>query len=263
MRSAEVRAHSINKSVLRLFFEIAYKGTRYHGWQYQKNALSIQEVVTDKLSTILKNSTGIVASGRTDKGVHASQQYFHSDINQSIDPNILMKRLNAFLPDDISIKSIRRVKSNAHARFDAVKRSYEYRIIPYKDPFLVEFTYRYNHSLDLKKMNIAADLLKGEKNFKSFSRVKTDVSHFSCKVYKARWELRDNTYIFEIQANRFLRGMVRSIVGTLLDIGIGKLTVEKFSTILKAEDRRAAGRAAPAKGLTLTCVEYPEEIFLP
>ncbi len=247
---------------MRYFFEIAYKGTNYHGWQIQKNAVSIQQVLTDKLSTILKENVTITGSGRTDTGVHARQQYFHVDIVQKVNALQLMNRLNAFLPGDISIRSIREVTLAAHARFDATRRTYEYWIISHKDPFLEAVAYRFTKSLDIEIMNEAASILTGERDFKSFSKIKTDVNHFICEVFEATWNTKNDILIFRISANRFLRGMVRAITGTLLDIGTGNKKADDMHAILQSGDRKTAGRSVPANGLSLTEVSYPREIFI-
>lgn len=247
---------------MRYFFEIAYKGTNYHGWQIQKNTVSVQQVLTEKLSTILNENVTITGSGRTDTGVHARQQYFHVDIIQKVNALQLMNQLNSFLPSDISIRSIREVAASAHARFDATRRTYEYWIINHKDPFLDDVAYRYTKYLDIENMNEAASILPGEKDFKSFSKIKTDVNHFICEVFEAKWNAKNGILIFRISANRFLRGMVRAITGTLLDIGTRNKKVDDMHVILQSGDRKASGRSVPAKGLCLTEVYYPREIFI-
>lgn len=247
---------------MRYFFEIAYKGTNYHGWQIQENAVSVQQVLTEKLSIILNENVTITGSSRTDTGVHARQQYFHVDIIQKLNALQLLNRLNSFLPGDINIKSIREVTASAHARFDVTRRTYEYWIINRKDPFLNDVAYRYTKSLDIENMNNAASILTGEKNFKSFSKIKTDVKHSICEVFDAKWNTKNGILIFRISANRFLRGMVRSITGTLLDIGTRNKMVNDMHVILQSEDRKTAGRSVPARGLCLTEVRYPLEIFI-
>lgn len=248
---------------MRYFFEIAYQGTNYHGWQRQNNAMSVQQAVEEALSTILRNETAIVGSGRTDTGVHCRQQYFHIEVEESIDDLENLKyRLNNFLPDDISIDSINAVTDDAHARFTATIRSYQYFITQKKDAFAGPFKYLFNRPLDIKTMNEAAALLLGMHDFESFSRVKTDVNTFNCDIKEAYWEQKESELIFNITANRFLRGMVRAIVGTLLDVGVGKISVTDFKSIIESKDRKKAGAAAPAHGLYLTAVKYPQEIFI-
>lgn len=247
---------------MRYFFEIAYNGTNYHGWQRQKNAISVQEVVEKSLSMIVREEVVISGSGRTDTGVHCEQQYFHADIENSFHLNGLKHQLNSYLPPDISIRSIRRVTDDAHARFTAISRSYEYRITTEKSPFLQNLSYFHPKSLNIQTMNEAATLLLGKQDFEAFSKVKTDVNNFLCEITAAEWVKEKDVYIFKITANRFLRGMVRAIVGTLLNAGKGKMRPEKFQSIVAGKDRKEAGSSAPACGLFLTEVAYPQEIFL-
>lgn len=246
----------------RYFFEIAYNGTHYAGWQSQPNAKGVQEVVENALSKLLRQDIEIVGSGRTDAGVHCEQQFFHADVDQELDATLFLGRLNAFLPKDIVIQSVRHVKEDAHARYGATERSYEYRITLKKNPFLEGLALHYFKSLDIQTMNKAAALLVGQQDFESFSKVKTDVSNFRCDVRVAEWRQSTDLLVFHITANRFLRGMVRAIVGTLLDVGAGKLTVEDFEKILKARNRKMAGMNAAPYGLFLTRVHYPESLFL-
>lgn len=247
---------------MRYFFEIAYDGTNYHGWQRQKNASSVQQTIEEALSTILRTEITITGSGRTDTGVHCSQQYFHADLDTELTSDLLKFKLNSFLPADISIPSVNAVKPDAHARFDAVRRSYQYHINQEKWPFSKGYSYYFVKTLDIKTMNEAAALLIGEKDFEAFSRVKTEVNNFICNIEGAHWEKEGPKLTFHITANRFLRGMVRAIVGTLLQVGEGKLKVADVEKIIKTRDRREAGAAAPAEGLFLTKVEYPPEIFI-
>lgn len=247
---------------MRYFFEISYKGTLYHGWQIQKNAITIQQVVEEGLKLILQEELGITGSGRTDTGVHCRQQFFHVDLQQKFEKDWLLHRINSFLPDDIAIKNIYPVKDDAHARFDAFSRSYEYVIARKKDPFTIETTYLYTKYLNISTMNEAASLLIGKQNFESFSKVKTDVSNFTCDIQNVQWVENGSELIFYITANRFLRGMVRAIVGTLLEIGKENISVTDFKKIIIARDRRKAGAAAPPQGLFLTKVLYPQDIYL-
>jgi tRNA pseudouridine38-40 synthase len=246
----------------RLLFEIAYKGTHYAGWQSQPNATSVQEVVEDALSKLLRAEIKIVGSGRTDTGVHCEQQFFHADIEKSVDAEKLLLRLNSILPKDISIQSIRPIKPEAHARYDATERTYQYRITQQKSPFLEGLALHYFKSLDIQTMNKAAALLTGEHDFECFSKVKTDVNHFKCTIKKSVWKQEGNILEFTITANRFLRGMVRAIVGTLLDVGSGKITVKEFEAIMKSKDRRKAGANVDAHGLFLVKVKYPSTIYI-
>lgn len=247
---------------LRFFLEVAYKGTAYHGWQIQKNAISVQEVINNVLSTILSDNIETIGSGRTDTGVHAEKQVLHLDSKKNLLEGIYLNKLNKMLPKDISVKAIKRVKDDAHARFDAVSRSYEYRIVVNKDPFLEDLSYFLSKELDIDGMNKAATVLLGKKDFESFSRVKTDVRTFFCNITKAVWIRKNDNLTFYVSADRFLRGMVRAIVGTMIDVGLHKLTIRDFEDIIESKDRRNAGSAAPAHGLFFTKVEYPNDIFL-
>jgi len=245
----------------RYFFEISYKGTNYHGWQIQQNAISIQQVIQEKFQQLLHSEIEIVGSGRTDTGVHAKQQFFHADIGNRIDVEDFRYHLNAILPNDILVKSIRKVKNNAHVRFDATKRGYEYIIIQQKDPFLQNEAYMYHHPIFLDKLNTATEILIGNNNFESFSKVKTQVNNFICEVYTATWETTNNRITFYIEANRFLRGMVRAIVGSLLLVNENKIDLNDLKQILIERDRTKAGRSVPADGLYLSSISYPEQIF--
>ncbi len=243
---------------MRIFVYISYKGTNYHGWQMQNNALSLQQKITECLHILLKNnSLSIIASGRTDAGVHAKQQVFHVDIADNTIIKDLQVRLNGILPNDIVVNNIVPVPQNAHARFNATKRSYEYHLHTKKTPFAENEYYHHRNPLDVEAMNKAASYLLGEHDFKSFSKVKTEVNNFICTITQAKWIVQDTNLVFYISANRFLRSMVRTIVGTLLDIGEGKMEAIEIKKIIEKKDRTAAGRAVPAKGLYLCKVEYP------
>ncbi len=246
---------------MRYFFEISYNGTHYHGWQNQKNAVGVQQVVEDVMSKLMREEISIVGSGRTDSGVHCVQQFFHVDIKDEFEPTSLMNRLNAFLPKDIAIRNIWAVKEDAHARYDAHERSYQYKITRVKDPLLVGYAYYFFRELDVPAMERASALLIGKHDFECFSKVKTDVNHFICDIKEATWNQRGDLLVFKITANRFLRGMVRAIVGTLLDVGTGKLSVRQFQDILKSKDRKKAGMNAPSEGLYLMHVKYPKSVF--
>jgi tRNA pseudouridine38-40 synthase len=247
---------------MRYLFEIAYNGTNYSGWQNQKNATSVQEIVEGALSTLLRTEIKIVGSGRTDTGVHCEQQFFHTDIEKEFDQKNFVLRINSLLPKDISIYAYRNVVPKASARYDATERTYQYRITRVKNPFLQGLAWHYFKPADVKTMNEAAALLLGEQDFQSFSKVKTEVNHFWCEIKKASWKEKEYEMEFTITANRFLRGMVRAIVGTLLDVGSGKLTVEEFQSIIKSKDRKKASQNVPPHGLYLTQVKYPNRIFV-
>ncbi len=247
---------------MRFFFEISYNGTNYHGWQNQDNAMGVQEVVENALSKLLREKISILGSGRTDTGVHCLQQFFHADIKKEIDRDQLLQRLNAFLPKDIVIKNILKVKPEAHARYDARHRGYEYRITRVKNPFLTQHAYYFFRDLDVPTMNRAASLIQGVHDFQCFSKVKTDVNHFICEIKQSQWNQTGELLVYRIAANRFLRGMVRAIVGTLLDVGTGKISVKEFQEIIHSRDRKKAGMNVPPEGLYLIKVKYPKKIFV-
>ncbi len=243
----------------RYFLDIAYNGTLYHGWQIQANAHTVQAELQKALETVFRQPIETLGSGRTDTGVHAWQQMVHFDA-QAL-PQRLQYALNALLPADIAVKHIFQVAPTAHARFDAVSRSYEYRICHTKNPFLLKQIYRYPIRPDLERMNEAAALLLQHTDFECFSKVKTEVNTFLCTITEARWVYEGEMLVFHISANRFLRGMVRAIVGTLLEVGEGKMTTAMFEQIIQSKDRRKAGRAVPPDGLFLTKVCYPYELL--
>ncbi len=246
---------------MRYFIEIAYKGKNYHGWQRQPNAITVQEKVEEALSTLLREETSVMGAGRTDAGVHALQLFAHFDTEAQIVTKELQQKLNAFLPDDIVIHAIFLTNKDAHTRFDATSRSYEYRIWLGRNPFVLETTWQlYQQQLDLKKMNKAAAVLLEYTNFKCFSKSKTDVRTYNCVITEAKWVLDGQMLTFYISADRFLRNMVRAIVGTLIDVGLAKKTIEDFKKIIESEDRSEAGVSVPAQGLFLTKVSYPDTI---
>ena len=247
---------------MRFFLDVSYHGAAYHGWQRQANAHTVQEEIENGLSKILGTETSITGSGRTDTGVHAKKQVVHFDAESELPAHQLQYKLNSILPDDISVNSCRPVVPEAHARFDAQERGYHYFIHQKKNPFLVGQSYYYNHPIDLERMNEAAEKLLGKQDFESFSRVKTEVNNFICEIFTAKWFWQNDQLIFNVRANRFLRGMVRALVGTLLEVGKGKLTVEEFVSIIAAKDRTKAGRAVPPHGLYLSEVNYSDEIYI-
>lgn len=246
----------------RYFLQLSFKGTNYHGWQVQPNAISVQEVMEKTLTTVLREKISVVGAGRTDTGVHASFFVLHFDSNNhELDAQNMLFKLNNFLPQDIAIQKIQKVNNDAHARFSAISRTYQYFISTEKDPFFIDTAYFYSGKLDTIKMNDAAALLFNYEDFTSFSRLHTDVKTNNCKIYQANWIKNGEKLIFTIKADRFLRNMVRAIVGTLLEVGRGKLSIKEFKEVIEKKDRGAAGASAPAKGLFLTHIEYPEEIF--
>jgi tRNA pseudouridine38-40 synthase len=246
---------------LRYFIELSYKGKNYCGWQIQPNANTVQEEIQNALSKILRTPISCMAAGRTDTGVHASQMFIHLDTDIEIDSPKYIYKFNAVLPDDIAIYSIFRVKDDAHTRFNAISRSYEYQVLQARNPFLLDTTWQIpNSKLNVALMNEAAKLLLKYTNYKCFSKSKTDVKTYNCTITNAEWIATDNLLIFHISADRFLRNMVRAIVGTLVEIGQGKKSISDFIKIIESEDRNMAGPSAPAQGLMLTAVNYPENI---
>ncbi|MBC2839792.1 tRNA pseudouridine(38-40) synthase TruA [Robiginitalea sp. SC105] len=247
---------------MRFFLEFSYLGTAYHGWQRQPNALTVQEVLEGKMATLLGVDTlDLVAAGRTDAGVHARQMFAHFDWDADL-PEDFVFRINAFLPEDIAVRNVHRVSEEAHARFDATGRTYEYLLTQEKDPFRRDFACRVQAPLDFDLMNQAAEALIGFGDFKCFSRSNSDVKTFNCDVRHAHWEEREGVWVFTITADRFLRNMVRAVVGTLLEVGRGRLGVADVKTIIKSRDRSEAGVSVPAKGLYLTGITYPNTLFI-
>lgn len=245
---------------MRYFLELSYHGGAYHGWQRQPNAVSVQEKVEHVLSTLTQKNIEVVGAGRTDAGVHAKQLYAHFDVAEALGEDFVFK-LNSLLPRDIAVLGLKEVTADAHARFDALSRAYEYHITQRKDPFKTDSAFYLKRNVNLEMMNEAADILLDYTNFKSFSRSRTDVRTYNCKIAHAYWEQQDQQLVFHIKADRFLRNMVRAIVGTLLDVGLGKTTVEQVHGIIKSESRSEAGASVPAHGLYLTRIEYPINIF--
>ena len=219
-------------------------------------------MIGDALTVLLKSRIKILGSGRTDAGVHAIRQVAHFDSDHPVNVMELTNRLNRFLPDDISILKIYPVNDKAHARFSAISRSYEYRIALIKNPFTINRTWYLRKALDLRLLNEASEVLMEYRDFESFSRVKTDVNHFRCEISEAKWKKKKEEIVFSIRSDRFLRGMVRAIVGTMVEISQQKITLGDFRKIIEAKNRRKAGPAAPACGLYLTKVEYPPDILV-
>lgn len=242
----------------RFFIEIAYRGTHYHGWQVQKNANSVQAEINKALSTILQTEVMVTGAGRTDTGVHAKQLFAHFEVSFDIDEKVTLYKVNNFLPEDISCQNISPVKEDVHARFSAIARTYEYHITAKKNPFLTNAAYFFPHHLNLTLMNQAAKELLNYTDFSCFSKSKTDTFTNDCKITKAYWELKPDRLIFTISADRFLRNMVRAIVGTLLEIGQEKIALEDLQKIIESKNRSNAGQSVPAQGLYLVEVKYPE-----
>jgi tRNA pseudouridine38-40 synthase len=247
----------------RYFIFLSYKGTAYHGWQIQPNGVSVQEVLEKALSTILRIKIPITGAGRTDTGVHARLMVAHFDVANPInDLNTFILKLNSLLPNDIAVSKIVEVQPEAHARFDAISRTYEYHVVLNKDVFRHDFAVRLYSVPDFNLMNKAAEILKEYTDFTSFSKLHTDVKTNNCKIMKAEWSWNENAAVFIIEADRFLRNMVRAITGTLLEVGKGKMTLEEFRKVIELKDRCKAGTSLPAKGLFLTQINYPPEVFI-
>ena len=242
----------------RYFVKLAYNGTNYHGWQIQDNARTVQQELNEKISLMLNQKVNLVGCGRTDTGVHAREFYAHFDLPDEYGEvdEMLAFRLNAFLPGDIVIYQVFQVPSGFHARFDAKSRTYKYYISRQKDPFMTGLSYTYHAPLDIKKMNEASGILFGYEDFTSFSKLHTQTKTNICRIMEAGWEEKDGMLVFTIKADRFLRNMVRAIVGTNLEIGKGKLAVEDMKRIIEAKDRSQAGFSVPAQGLFLEKIEY-------
>lgn len=242
----------------RYFIELSYKGTHYHGWQIQPNANSVQEELNKAFSTVLQEQISIVGCGRTDTGVHASFFVAHFDSEkQGLELwDKFLNKINGVLPKDIAVSNIKKVDNQASSRFDAKSRKYKYYIAKTKNPFKQEYSAYIHAKLDIEKMNEACKILFEYKDFTSFSKLHTDVFTNNCEIFEANWEETDSQIIFTISANRFLRNMVRAIVGTMINIGNGKIEVEDLRKIIEAKDRGKAGYSVPAKGLFLVDINY-------
>ena len=240
---------------MRYKIDLSYDGTDFHGWQVQPNAVTVQQLINDKLYIIFQESVNSMGSGRTDTGVHARKQVLHVDIRKKI-PENLMFRLNKLLPDSISINEITLVQDDFHARYDAKSRAYEYVIHRNKNPFLEKYSYNFNKKLDIDLMNVACGVIMKYTDFECFSKVHTEVNNFNCLISEAYWSVDSDQLTFYIKANRFLRNMVRAIVGTLLDVGEGRINLKQLTTIIESKSRKEAGRSVPAHGLYLIEVNY-------
>ena len=251
---------------MRYFLRFAYDGTAFHGSQRQPNGVTVQETMEQALAMIFREPIPLTFAGRTDAGVHAREMYAHFDIGEEAmrrEAERLVFRLNGILPDSIAIFDIYPVTDDAHARFSAVRRTYEYHIVDHKDPFLCQQATRVRPGLDFDAMNEAAQLLIGKQDFASFCRTNTDVKTTICDLTRAEWKQLGNGHaVFTIAADRFLRNMVRAVVGTLFEVGRGKMTKEQFAEVITQHNRCAAGDSAPAEGLFLVQIDYPQELFL-
>lgn len=247
---------------MRYFIKLSYNGKLYHGWQIQKSVITIEETLENVISILLKQPINIIGAGRTDAGVHAKEMYAHFDFDKEIKNNFI-NNLNSFLPKEIKIFNIYKVINKAHARFDAISRTYKYFLSLGKNPFYNDLSWIWiRGALSIEKMNEASSLLIKNKNFSSFCKNDKYRQHNICNIYKAYWSINKNFLYFTIEADRFLRNMVRSIVGTIVDIGRGKIEIQDFINIINAKNRKTSGESAPAAGLFLTKIKYPKNIFL-
>lgn len=247
----------------RYFIYLGYNGKNYCGWQIQPNGRAVQQCVEEALTTILRRRVAVTGAGRTDAGVHARLMVAHFDWNEPIaDLHFLVEKLNRLLPKDIAVYRIVPVRSDAHARFDATSRTYKYYITTCKDPFNYDFAYKVHGNIDFEEMNRACPVLFEYVDFTSFSKLHTDVKTNNCRIMKAGWEREGDVWVFTVQADRFLRNMVRAIVGTLLEVGRGKLTVEGLRQVIEVKDRCQAGTSVPGHALFLVDVAYPDELFI-
>lgn len=247
-------------SKMRFFLEFSYDGGNYHGWQIQQNAHSVQEEIEKALSVIFQEETPVVGAGRTDTGVHAEQMFVHVDLD--LIPENFLWRINCILPKDIALHKFLPVKDSAHARFDAISRRYKYIISREKNVFMQNRSYYLHKDLDVKAMNTAASSMLGEQDFSCFSKAHTQTHTNLCEITEAEWEEEGDLLVFYITANRFLRNMVRAIVGTLLEIGEGRIPPEGINEIIASKDRSKAGFSVPAQGLYLSSIKYPPTLFI-
>ena len=249
--------------MFRYFIYFSYDGAAYHGWQVQPNAVTVQQVLEEALAKFMRQPVPLVGAGRTDAGVNAACMVAHGDFPCEIDCGQLVYKLNKMLPPDIAVSDVRRVKDDAHARFDALSRKYNYRVVTAKSPFSRRYSCRVMPGVDFDAMNRAAEILYEYSDFTSFSKLHTDVKTNNCKVTYAAWRrVAEHEWVFEIEADRFLRNMVRAIVGTLLLVGRGKMDVDGFRAVIENKTRGEAGDSAPGEALFLMEVKYPDDIFL-
>lgn len=252
--------------IMRYFVKLSYKGTNYHGWQFQPNAKSVQGELERIFAIILQTPTPITGAGRTDAGVHAKDYVAHFDMDNKVfeqDINQLIYKLNSLLPLDIAVHKIFKVKQTSHARFDATKRTYHYYINYRKNPFLIDTAWMQYSLLNVDLMNKACEILMQYDDFTSFAKLHADNKTNICELMEAKWTHNKNEryYKFEISANRFLRNMVRAIIGSMIEIGKGKTNLEEFRSVIEAKDRNYGGISVPAKGLFLVEIEYPKQVL--
>lgn len=245
---------------MRYFAELSYLGKNYHGWQIQPDVISVQEIVQKALSTILRKQTEVVAAGRTDTGVHATQMFIYFDTDLELNSRTHSYKVNSLLPHDVVFHQLFKVHPEAHTRFDAIKRSYEYHILLGRSPFTLDTQWQVRKELNVEAMNKSARFLLDHIDFQCFSKTKTDVRTYNCNITRAEWIQNGKNLVFHISADRFLRNMVRAIVGTLINVGLGKIEPEEIKKIIESKNRSNAGTSAPAHGLFLTEITYPETI---
>jgi tRNA pseudouridine38-40 synthase len=244
----------------RYFLEVFYRGTRYAGFKVQENAQTVQGEVERALEIFFRRRVGLTGSSRTDAGVHARQNYFHFDFDAEFSDRWLYN-INSLLPDDIAVRSVRKVADDAHCRFDALARQYRYMVYRWKDPFVREFGYYFPYRLDVEAMKAAAEEVKRYSEFEAFSKRNTQVKTFACTIMESRWETGDERMEYVAKANRFLRGMVRGLVGTMLQVGRGKMNVEEFGKVIVGGDSAKVDFSVPGGGLCLECVEFGDGYF--
>lgn len=245
---------------MRYFLEVSYKGTNYSGFQSQKNANTIQAEIQKVFNVILKEEIELTGSSRTDTGVHARQNFFHFDIKRELSSQLLYN-INAILPGDIAVKKLMKVKDDDHCRFDAISREYKYFIYKKKNPFLTDRAFYFPYTLDLDSMQNAAAILNEYSDFTSFSKRNTQVKSFVCKIMKSKWSIEEECLVYQVIANRFLRGMVRALTATMLQVGRGKVNLVTFRKIIESKDCTLANFAVPPHGLFLINVTYPDPYF--
>ena len=245
---------------MRYFLEVSYRGSHYSGFQSQKNANTIQAEVEKAFKILLKEEVQLTGSSRTDAGVHALQNYFHFDTKSELSSQLLYN-LNAILPGDIAARNLLKVKDEAHCRFDAVSREYKYNIYQKKNPFLEDNAYYYPYTLDLELIQKAATIITEYSDFTSFSKRNTQVKSFTCDIQESHWIIEGECFIYQVKANRFLRGMVRALVATMLKVGRNKTNPDNFRTIIESKDCTLADFSAPPEGLFLVQVAFPNNYF--
>lgn len=244
----------------RYFLEVAYVGTNYSGFQIQQNAVTIQQKIEEALTIFFKQTIPLTGSSRTDAGVHAKQNFFHFDFRENINSKVLYN-INSILPNDIAVKNIFNVPPEAHCRFNAISRTYNYYIYKNKNPFLNNRAWYYPYPINIQLLNEAATTILTYNNFEAFSKQNTQVNNFICNIQQSFWQQESETLMYHIQANRFLRGMVRALVATMLMVGRNQITIHQFKEIIESQNASNTNFSSPAHGLYLEKVEYPENLF--